>query len=157
MGVKSFTDLLERLSDIWRYCTNDWIRICIPGSGSNQSRWQCKDYWLVVQDSFSLFGQAYGVLRYKAKDVKYEHLIKQIVGCSVSACAIKANDCSSEQAIGNYIEALRRIFKSDSFNIQVKERQAKESNMNNPSNHLVQAIIEKQGGKIIGIEDINRD
>lgn len=67
MSVDSFSDLLERLDDIWRYYAHDWLKICIPGSGSNQARWQCRDYWSLVQGSFNLFGEVYGVCNGQVK------------------------------------------------------------------------------------------
>jgi hypothetical protein len=101
MSVSTFEDLRELLADIWRYCTCDWLRVCDKGANTNQSRWKSKDYWALLQQSFSLFGQAYGVLRMKAKQVRYDHLFKQIRGCAVSGVA----------ALGSGVGVARGIFK----------------------------------------------
>jgi len=151
MSVDSFNDLLERLADIWRYYTHDWLKICIPGSGSNQARWQCRDYWSLVQSSFNLFGEAFGVLRYKAKEVYYEHLFMQIRGCAISACAARYSKYGSNHIIGILKTDLDKMFSSKEFKQDVKERQAKMSTLDQPGTHLVDAAL-AHGGRIACIE-----
>ncbi len=151
MGVDSFSDLLERLADVWRYYTHDWLKICVPGSGSNQARWQCRDYWSLVQGSFDLFGEAYGVLRYKAKNVKYEHLVKQARGCLVSACALKNSQYGLDKLTTDFKQEMDKMFSSEEFNQDIKERQAKMSTLDQPPTHMVDAAL-ALGGRIACIE-----
>ncbi len=42
-------DLLDRLGDLWRYSTQDWLRYCIPTSDVNRSRWPVHPLWQVIQ------------------------------------------------------------------------------------------------------------
>ena len=151
MSVNTFEDLKERLADIWRYCTGDWLRVCDQGSTTNQSRWKSKDYWALIQQSFSLFGQAYGVLRMKSKQVRYDHLLKQLRGCAVSAVASLGSGLGTATGMFKLTEDLRRMLKSEDFLTDVAKRQGAVANMEKPATHLVDAAI-KMGAKIISID-----
>ena len=150
MSVNSLEELKERLADIWRYCTNDWLRVCDQGANTNQSRWKSKDYWTLIQQSFDLFGQAYGVLRMKSKRVRYEHLLKQIRGCCVSAAAVISSGLGSHVAIFRLNEDLKGIVQCEEFAKDVEKRRGSVANMRKPVTHLVDEAV-KLGGKIESI------
>ena len=42
-------DLLDRLGDLWRYSTSEWLRYCIPTGDVNRSRWPVHPLWQVIQ------------------------------------------------------------------------------------------------------------
>ncbi len=151
MSVNTFEDLKERLADIWRYCTSDWLRVCDQGSVSNQSRWKSKDYWALVQQSFSLFGQAYGVLRMKAKQVRYDHLFKQVRGCAVSGVAALGSGIGTAAGIFKLKEDLRTMLQSEEFLTDVAKRQGSVANMEKPAAHLVDGAI-GMGAKIVSVD-----
>ncbi len=150
MSVDSFEELKERLADIWRYCTNDWMRVCDQGADTNQSRWKSKDYWTLIQQSFRLFGQAYGVLRMKSKKVRYDHLFKEIRGCCVSAVAVLSSGIGKATAMFKLEKDLQDMLKSEDFRIDVAKRKGSVSNMEKPDTHLVDEAM-KMGAKIISI------
>ena len=151
MGVNSFEELKEGLADIWRYCTHDWLRVCDQGANTNQSRWKSKDYWTLIQQSFSLFGQAYGVLRMKSKKVRYDHLFKQIRGCCVSAVAVLSSGLGTARGMFKLKEDLHAMVKSEDFIIAVAKRQGSVANMDKPATQLVDQAI-KIGARIISVE-----
>lgn len=147
MSVNSFEDLKARLADIWRYCTNDWLRVCDKGSTTNQARWKPKDYWSLIQQNFSLFGKAYGVLRMKSKQVRYDHLMKQLRGCAVSAVASLGSGHGTAVAMFKLKDDLRRMLKSEDFITDVAKRQGAVANMEKPDTYLVDAALQ-MGAKI---------
>lgn len=151
MSVNSFEELKERLADIWRYCTHDWLRVCDQGANTNQSRWKSKDYWALIQQSFSLFGQAYGVLRMKSKKVRYEHLLKEIRGCCVSAVAVLSSGLGTATGMFKLKEDLKAMVQSEDFLTDVAKRQGAVANMEKAATHLVDAAI-KMGAKIVSVE-----
>jgi len=151
MSVNSFEELKERLADIWRYCTHDWLRVCDQGANTNQSRWKSKDYWTLIQQSFNLFGQAYGVLRMKSKKVRYDHLLKQIRGCCVSAVAVLSSGLGTDTGMFKLKEDLQAMVQSEDFLTDLAKRQGAVANMEKPANHLVDAAI-KMGAKIVSVE-----
>ncbi|BAQ34937.1 hypothetical protein [Dehalococcoides sp. UCH007] len=151
MGVTTFTDLMDTLADIWRYCTSNWLRICDKGSETNQARWESKDYWQIIQQSFNLFGQANGVIRMKAKQVRYDHLIRQIRGCMVSAVASLGSGMGSVAGMVKLKQDLYEMFTSEEFKDDIAKRQGLVSNIDTPSNHLLETAL-KMGAKIEGVE-----
>lgn len=151
MGVDTYEDLKERMPDIWRYLTHYWLKVCYPGSNKNQSRWEVKEYWKVMQDSFSLFGQALGILRYKVKQVIYEHLMQQARGVLVSACAVEASVHGINQALFKVRKELLDMLMCDDFRKDVIARQALVGNMDKPDTHLVDEII-RLGGEIESVD-----
>jgi hypothetical protein len=151
MSVNSFEELKERLADIWRYCTHDWLRVCDQGANTNQSRWKSKDYWTLIQKSFSLFGQAYGVLRMKSKKVRYDHLFKEIRGCCVSAVAVLSLGLGMATAMFKLKEDLKAMLQSEDFLTDVAKRQGSAANMGKSATHLVDAAI-KMGAEIVSVD-----
>lgn len=153
MSVNSFDDLKARLADIWRYCTHDWLRVCDKGSSTNQARWKSKDYWLLIQESFTLFGQAYGVLRMKSKQVRYDHLLKQLRGCAVSAVASLGSGHGTAAAMFKLTDDLRRMLKSEDFLNDVEKRQGAVANMEKPATHQIDAAL-RMGARIVSVDSI---
>jgi len=151
MSVNSFEELKEGLADIWRYCTHDWLRVCDQGANTNQSRWKSKDYWMLIQQSLILFGQAYGVLRMKSKKVRYEHLFKEIRGCCVSAVAVLSSGLGTATGMFKLEKDLEAMLKSEAFLVDVAKRQGSVANMEKPATHLVDEAI-KMGAKIVSVE-----
>jgi len=151
MSVNSFEELKERLADIWRYCTHDWLRVCDQGANTNQSRWKSKDYWTLIQQSFVLFGQAYGVLRMKSKKVSYNHLLKQIRGCCVSAVAVLSSGLGTATAMFKLEKDLQAMLKSEEFRADVARRQGSVANMRKPATHLVDEAL-RMGTEIVSVK-----
>jgi hypothetical protein len=151
MSVNSFEELKERVADIWRYCTHDWLRVCDKGANRNQSRWKSKDYWILIQQSINLFGQAYGVLRMKSKKVRYDHLFKEIKGCCVSAVAVLSSGLGTTTGMFKLKEDLKTMLQSEDFISAVAKRQGSVANMRKPATHLVDEAL-KMGAKIVAVD-----
>lgn len=151
MGVDTYEDLKERMADIWLYCTHKWLKICYRGATTNQSRWKVKEFWEVIQDGFSLFGQAWGVLPYKVKKVQYEHLKKQARGVMVSACASLASGHGIHAAIFKTRREINDIVMSEDFRNDVIARIPLVGNMAKPDTHLVDEAI-RLGAELIEVE-----
>lgn len=47
-GVDSLDDLLTKLGGLWAYATQDWLRLSIPTTDENQSRWPTHPVWSVL-------------------------------------------------------------------------------------------------------------
>jgi hypothetical protein len=150
MSVSSFEELKERLADIWRYCTHDWLRVCDQGANTNQSRWKSKDYWTLIQESVDLFGQAYGVLRMKSKKVRYDHLLKGIRGCCVSAVAVLSSGLGTAAGMFKLKQDLQNMLEAEEFLVAVAKRQGAVANMEKPATHLVDAAL-RMGAKIVSV------
>ncbi len=129
MYVDGFGDLIERLADIWRYCTVDWLTIREPGSDRNRSRWPVKDYWLTVQGAISHFGQLYGVIRFKQKATRYDPLMRHIRGCLITAMALRGEMVGPYHAALQIRWTIEGWLKSEEFQAAVEERKGKFGNI----------------------------
>ena len=45
-----FATVLDKLPGIWTYCTNDWLRLCLPNpADSTRGRWPLHPLWAALQ------------------------------------------------------------------------------------------------------------
>ena len=151
MSVDSVEDLKQRLADLWRYCTHDWLRVCIPGSKNNQSRWKVKDYWKLIQDGYNLFGKAYGVLRLKTKQLNCDRLMKQARGCLVSAAAVIGSGIGTSMGIFQMKRELQAIIARPDFIQDVEKRKGSFSNVDIPADTVLDEAL-RLGGEIEDVE-----
>ena len=124
MSVDSFVSLCERLADMWRYYTHDWLTIRVPCSDSHRNRWKITDWWKVIQDGLTLFGEAYGLLRMKQHQFRYTHLMKQARGVIASAMAVAASGYGIEHGYFKVSRDIQEWLNSADFKDDVIERMA---------------------------------
>ncbi|AQX74031.1 hypothetical protein B1772_00295 [Dehalococcoides mccartyi] len=149
MSVDDFWSLTERISDIWRYCVQDWLTIRTPGNDSHRHRWKIKDWWNVIEEGYSFFGELYGVLRYKQKKCKYDHLMRQARGVLLTAAALCCVSTGTIYATSQVNQETAQWFNSDEFKVEVQNRMIEVGGMNNEKlPKLVEDVI-KFGGELI--------
>ena len=110
MLVDSFSDLCERLADMWRYYTRDWLRIRVRCGDSHRDRWPVAEWWQVVQGSSPVFGKAYGVLRNRQHEFKRGRMMKQLKGLLASILAERSASYEVEYGSSS-ISAQTRAFR----------------------------------------------
>jgi len=49
LGIVTIGELLDKLNDIWRMCTVDWLRLAINDGTENRSRWEIEPVWNDIQ------------------------------------------------------------------------------------------------------------
>ncbi len=49
-GISSFDDLLAILNSLWRYATQNWLRLVLPGEDKTRSRWPDHPLWIELQE-----------------------------------------------------------------------------------------------------------
>ena len=112
MSVGSFLSLCERLEDMWRYYTRDWLRIRVRCGDSHRDRWPVAEWWQVIQGSSPVFGKAYGVLRNRQHEFKRGRMMKQLKGLLASILAERSAsyevECGSS-SISAQARAFREI------------------------------------------------
>jgi hypothetical protein len=155
MSVDNFASLCDRRADLWRYYTNDWLTIRTPTSDSHKHRWPIAEWWQVVQNGIGLFGQAYGVLRDKQHVYRYDRLIKQASGVTISAAALLCSRYGLDYALQKIKQDIDELLNSPDFRLDVYKRSSRTATMEKPkSNHLVDEII-RLGGELISVEDVD--
>lgn len=67
MSLKTYSDLLNKINDIWRYCTCIWLRLAIDDDTQNRTRWKTDPLWEMIQQVCFLDGFYTGVTREVSK------------------------------------------------------------------------------------------
>jgi hypothetical protein len=115
MLVDSFSDLCERLADMWRYYTRDWLRIRVRCGDSHRDRWPVAEWWQVVRGGSPVFGKAYGVVRNRQHEFKRGRMMRQVKGMVVSLLAENAANNEAEHGslwMSRQIRDMREIQQS---------------------------------------------
>jgi len=87
----------------------------------------------------------------KSKQVRYDHLLKQIRGCCVSGVAALGSGLGTATGMFKLKADLRAMLQSEDFLIDVAKRRGSASNMDKPATHLVDAAME-MGARIISVD-----
>jgi hypothetical protein len=131
-SVDDFSSLQERLADMWRYFTEDWLTIRqANNSDSERNRWPVADWWRVVQEAKDKFGTCLGMLRFHQKQCKVEHLEKMFDGMTLSLLAkycLTYGDYAAEAMLRDRFED---IIDSSDFKLKLLERKSKMAGMSN--------------------------
>lgn len=128
ISVDSFSSLCERMADMWRYYTHEWLTIRVPCGDSHRNRWPISEWWEMVQDGFNLFGKAYGVIPFKQRSLRYEHLMRQVRGVLISATAVACYRVSMDKGYSTVNNDIKDWFTSNDFHRDVIERMASLAN-----------------------------
>lgn len=67
MSITTFSDLLLKMNDVWRYCTYDWLRLAISDMTINKTRWNIYPLWEKIQQILFVDGNYTGITRYVDK------------------------------------------------------------------------------------------
>ena len=52
MGFDNALFMLPHLGRMWTYCTQEWLRMVIPGATKNRKRWETAPVWTLIQGAF---------------------------------------------------------------------------------------------------------
>lgn len=63
ISIKTFADVLEKINDVWRYCTHDWLRLAIDDKTANRTRWKTNPLWEGIQKVHFMEGVCIGIKR----------------------------------------------------------------------------------------------
>lgn len=102
MSVKTYSDLLSKVNDIWRYCTCDWLRLAIDDDTQNRTRWKTDPLWEMIQQTRFLDGTYTGIIREVNKDrIPSDKILYQngIIGYMTSFAARDGLDIIDEKAV----------------------------------------------------------
>lgn len=50
MSTNSISEFSLTVNDIWKYCTEDWLRLAVDDGTENRSRWPTDELWKGIQD-----------------------------------------------------------------------------------------------------------
>jgi len=102
MTLKTYSDLLSKVNDIWRYCTCDWLRLAIDDDTQNRTRWKTDPLWEMIQQISFLDGAYTGITREVNKErIPSDKILYQngIIGYMTSFAARDGLDVIDEKAV----------------------------------------------------------
>lgn len=102
MSIKTFSDLLSKINDVWRYCTCDWLSLAIDYDTQNRTRWKTDPLWEIIQQTSFLDGTYTGITREVNKAwIPSDKILYQngIIGYMTSFAAREGLDVVDEEAV----------------------------------------------------------
>lgn len=118
--IHSLCDLTKSINEIWRYCTNKWLRLSVPDGTINRTRLKTNPWWLEIQNVRFGDGTFAGVSRKPRKNRMPEekHIYPQTLGyiCSHLACNGQAE--INLNTMTHLIRKLEAFFKKRHFDGQ---------------------------------------
>lgn len=148
-NVNTIEDLMQRLGDMWRYFTQDWLRAVKWQKRGQHDRWKLRPLWKTVQAARILFGECYGVLRLKQKQVASEPIWAQGIGCIKTTVAHRASVTSIHEAMWNLRKELRKCLNDSEFQADIEKRIHKLANAGPARDYLVNEAV-RNGAKVNG-------
>jgi hypothetical protein len=91
-------DLLDRLGDLWRYSTTEWLRYCVPTEDTNRSRWPLHPLWAVIQAADFGALPSCPLVRVRKQQFILDRTVATVAGYLSSSAAWLGGRFASEQA-----------------------------------------------------------
>lgn len=114
MSVHSLQDFINTSNDIWRYCTDDWLRLVIEGGTENRNRWETHPLWDRLQQIKFQTGDYTGVTRTisKSRIPDERKLFLNGLGYITAYAAIKGFDDIDEFTMIGFLLDMRKFLES---------------------------------------------
>ncbi len=109
MTIKKFSDVLEKINDVWRYCTHDWLRLAIDDKTANRTRWKINPLWEEIQKVRFMEGVCMGIKREvdRSRIPSDKTLFQNGVGYLTAYAAREGHDSVNEEIVRKYfVEAI---------------------------------------------------
>lgn len=132
MQMRTIEELFLKVPDLWRYLTVEWLTIRIIQGDSHRNRWPITEFWQVVQNTGSYFGEVAGVSRLKQMTARKDILERNLRGYvfSLAALAMKSLP-GSDVAYGRryVVDFLESVIEDLNFEQEVQKRRHKYDSM----------------------------
>jgi len=114
MSVNTLSDLINICNDLWRYCTNDWLRLVIEGDSENRNRWDTHPLWNMLQQVKHQPGDYTGIMRSisKGRIPNERKLFLTGLGYLTAYAAMKGFDSIDEFTVLGFLSDMRIYLKS---------------------------------------------
>lgn len=121
LSIDTVSELMSGQNDIWRLCSQSWLRLAIDNGDENRSRWNTHSVWLNIQETRFGDGCYVGLKREvtKSRMPNEERLFINGLGYLISFAVIHGYDNLAEAAIaflraaGEHLDV--RAIDSDKF------------------------------------------
>jgi hypothetical protein len=88
LGINTVTELVANQQRLWRYFTQDWLRLALPSADNNRSRWATDPLWLALSDAPITLPEGGRLKRFRFERLpEDERLLRPIAGFLTSFMA----------------------------------------------------------------------
>lgn len=126
MGIETVEAVRARMGDLWRYLSNDWLRLVeYRRADTNRDRWPVRPFWRRVMKAWPLFGEMVDRIERDRQVIPSGQVLEDMAkGIMSSAVALRlvAND---ERAHHVIFDALRAFWATPEYYEDVIRKMAK--------------------------------
>jgi len=110
LGIHIVPELLANQERLWRYFTEEWLRLCVPSSDENRSRWATDPLWKALGEAPISSIEAFRLKRFRYERIpEDDHILRPIAGF-LSSFMAKRNIRSAEAGLREMARDLRRYY-----------------------------------------------
>jgi hypothetical protein len=101
MDLEGIEETVENIQRLWDYCTQEWLRMVVPGTSKNRTRWQTHPTWELLQSAFEAYGNEEiaglgPLVRERKRVVNLEQAVAALAGYSTTYGAWEDLDFDEE-------------------------------------------------------------
>ena len=135
--INSVDDLLNKIGDVWKYLTSEWLRFC-EQDNPHVSRRTVQSWWKVVQEIGPRLGPISSTpLRRTRGNVMPDkmHLVRLIAGCLANYAARigESDPARAWQALGDDV---KNIYRQQDFNAKYEAKRAELGMIESPRHRI---------------------
>jgi hypothetical protein len=106
MKINTFSSLIEKINDVWQYCTQDWLRLAVKETTLNRTRWMTDPLWEKIQAVRFNDGKFTGIQREvnKSRIPSDKTLFQNGIGYITAFAAREGFENVDKGTISEYVE-----------------------------------------------------
>ncbi len=118
MSVNTVDELIENSNDIWRYCTQEWLRLAVENSNKNITRWKTHPLWTAIEQVRFGAGTYTGILRdvSRSRTPNMKALYLNCMGYMTNYAAHKGYDDLNEKVVLEFFSEAKEFLKEYTAN-----------------------------------------
>ncbi|BBO18500.1 conserved hypothetical protein [Candidatus Brocadia pituitae] len=113
MKINTYSSLMEKINDMWKYCTRDWLRLAIKETTINRTRWKTNPLWEKIQDIRFHDGKFTGILREvdKSRIPSDKTLYQNGIGYITAYAAREGHESVNPETVNEYLEKAKNYLR----------------------------------------------
>ncbi len=130
MKINSFSNLIEQVNDMWKYCTHDWLRLAIKDNTLNRTRWMTNPLWENIQAVRFNDGKFTGILRQvnKSRIPSDKTLFQNGIGYITAYAAREGHENVDNETINKYLDQAKNYLSKQTHGREEDYLKTKTSN-----------------------------
>jgi hypothetical protein len=103
---------LENIKRLWAYCSQEWLRMVIPGRDKKRTRWATHPTWTLIQQAFDTYSdverEGLGPLvRARTREINIEQGIAAIAGNMTTVMAWSPHEMNPDHCVDEMFTFIR--------------------------------------------------